>query len=41
VCEGTNKQNDYQYYLDRKRNIGDLHAQAPILWSASALLRQG
>ena len=39
VCEGTNKQNDYQYYLDRKRNIGDLHGQAPILWSASALLR--
>jgi len=39
VCEGTNKKNDYQYYLDRKRNIGDLHGQAPILWSASALLR--
>jgi unsaturated rhamnogalacturonyl hydrolase len=39
VCEGTNKKNDYQYYMDRKRNIGDLHGQAPILWSASALLR--
>jgi len=39
VCEGTNKKNDYQYYMDRKRNIGDLHGQAPILWSASAFLR--
>jgi unsaturated rhamnogalacturonyl hydrolase len=39
VCEGTNKQNDYRYYLERKRNVGDLHGQAPILWSASALLR--
>jgi unsaturated rhamnogalacturonyl hydrolase len=39
VCEGTNKKNDYQYYLDRKRNVGDLHGQAPILWSATALLR--
>jgi rhamnogalacturonyl hydrolase YesR len=40
VCEGTNKKNDYQYYIDRKRNIGDLHGQAPVLWSASAFLRQ-
>jgi rhamnogalacturonyl hydrolase YesR len=39
VCEGTNKLNDLQYYLDRKRNTGDLHGQAPILWCASALLR--
>ena len=39
VCEGTNKKNDRQYYLDRKRNIGDLHGQAPILWCATALLR--
>ena len=39
VCEGTNKKNDYQYYIDRKRNVGDLHGQAPILWSASAFLR--
>jgi unsaturated rhamnogalacturonyl hydrolase len=40
VCEGTNKKNDRQYYLDRKRNIGDLHGQAPILWCATALLRK-
>ena len=39
VCEGTNKKNDRQYYLDRKRNIGDLHGQAPVLWCATALLR--
>ena len=39
VCEGTNKKNDLQYYLDRARNTGDLHGEAPVLWSASALLR--
>ena len=39
VCEGTNKRNSYQYYLDRKRNIGDMHGQAPVLWCAAALLR--
>ncbi|UAY54164.1 glycoside hydrolase family 88/105 protein [Arachidicoccus terrestris] len=38
VCEGTNKKNDHQYYLDRKRNIGDLHGQAPLLWCATALI---
>ena len=39
VCEGTNKKNDRQYYLWRKRNVGDLHGQAPVLWCANALLR--
>jgi unsaturated rhamnogalacturonyl hydrolase len=39
VCEGTNKKNDRQYYLERKRNVGDLHGQAPILWCANAWLR--
>ena len=39
VCEGTNKKNDHQYYLDRKRITGDLHGQAPLLWCATALLR--
>jgi rhamnogalacturonyl hydrolase YesR len=39
VCEGTNKKNDRQYYLDRGRLTGDLHGQAPVLWCASALLR--
>ena len=40
VCEGTNKKNDRQYYLDRKRITGDMHGQAPVLWTASALLRK-
>jgi hypothetical protein len=40
VCEGTNKNNDLQYYLDRKRLTGDLHGEAPVLWSATALLRK-
>ncbi len=39
VCEGTNKKNDRQFYLDRKRVTGDMHGQAPILWCATALLR--
>ncbi|HKI70715.1 MAG TPA: glycoside hydrolase family 88 protein, partial [Verrucomicrobiae bacterium] len=39
VCEGTNKGHTVQYYLDRKRNVGDLHGEAPILWTASALMR--
>jgi unsaturated rhamnogalacturonyl hydrolase len=39
VCEGTNKKNDRQYYLDRKQNVGDLHGQAPLLWCANAWLR--
>jgi unsaturated rhamnogalacturonyl hydrolase len=39
VCEGTNKKNDRQYYLDRQRRTGDLHGQAPVLWCATALLR--
>ncbi len=39
VCQGTGKQNDLQYYLDRLRFTGDLHGQAPILWCASAFLR--
>ena len=25
VCEGTNKKNDYQYYLDRGKKVGDMH----------------
>ena len=37
VCEGTNAKNDYKYYIDRKRNTGDLHGQAPLLWCANAL----
>jgi rhamnogalacturonyl hydrolase YesR len=39
VCEGTGTKNDRDYYLNRKRITGDFHGQAPILWCASALLR--
>jgi unsaturated rhamnogalacturonyl hydrolase len=46
VCQGTNKYNPLTdgpdgraYYLARKRNTGDLHGQAPVLWCATALLR--
>jgi rhamnogalacturonyl hydrolase YesR len=41
VCEGTNKFDNMQYYLDRHRQTGNLHGQAPVLWAASALLRDG
>lgn len=40
VCEGTNKKNDRQYYLDRKRITGDMHGQAPVLWCVFALLEK-
>ena len=40
VCEGTNRKNDYQYYLDRKQKTGDMHGQAPILWCVNALLKK-
>ena len=49
VCSGTNKAaqvvgpdlaTQLKFYLERPRKVGDLHGQAPILWSASALLRE-
>jgi len=48
VCMGTDKgghvvgadlAKQYQFYVDRPRKTGDLHGQAPLLWSASAFLR--
>ena len=39
VCEGTNKTDDYDFYMKRARVVGDLHGQSPMLWCASALLR--
>lgn len=39
VCTGTGKFDSLQYYLDRKRETGNLHGQAPVLWAATALLR--
>ena len=35
VCEGTNIKN---HYMNRKQITGDLHAHAPLLWCAVALL---
>ncbi|MGH9599629.1 MAG: glycoside hydrolase family 88/105 protein [Terracidiphilus sp.] len=39
VCEGTNKKDNKEYYLERKRHTGDFHGQETVLWAASALLR--
>lgn len=48
VCVGTNKafqevggdlQKQLEFYLARKRDKGDLHGQAPVLWTAAALLK--
>ena len=48
VCIGTNKafqevgpdlEKQLQFYLARPRRTGDLHGQAPVLWTATALLR--
>jgi rhamnogalacturonyl hydrolase YesR len=36
---GTDRAAQVQYYLDRPRIVGDFHGQAPVMWSASALLR--
>lgn len=40
ICEGTGAGSSRQYYYDRKRLVGDLHGQAPVLWCATALLRK-
>jgi rhamnogalacturonyl hydrolase YesR len=37
---GTSPATQIRYYLDRPRTVGDLHGQAPLLWTASALMRQ-
>jgi unsaturated rhamnogalacturonyl hydrolase len=40
VCAGTGKSEDIEYYLNRPRNTGDLHGQAPVLWFAYSLLAE-
>ncbi len=40
VCEGTGTKNDRQHYYDRQRITGDFHGQAPVLWCATALIRE-
>ncbi len=39
VCEGTGTSTDRLHYMNRKRNTGDFHGQAPVLWCTAALLR--
>lgn len=39
VCVGTGKGPSVAYYLARARQTGNLHGQAPVLWTATALLR--
>lgn len=39
VCVGTDKGASREYYLERSRETGNLHGQAPMLWTAAALLR--
>lgn len=38
VCDGTDKKNSHEYYMKRPRVLGDLHGQAAVLWSATALM---
>jgi len=38
ICVGTNVGTSRQYYLDRARQVGDFHGQAPVAWCAAALL---
>lgn len=40
VCIGTDKGFSVQYYMDRKRVVGDLHGQAATMWATMALLRK-
>ena len=38
VCVGTDKNTNRMYYLQRPTETGNLHGQAPMLWTAAALL---
>lgn len=40
VCEGTNKNNDRKFYLNRRTLPGNMHGQAPILWCVTAFLEK-
>jgi rhamnogalacturonyl hydrolase YesR len=39
VCIGTDKGKTREYYLNRPRETGNLHGQAPMMWTAAALLK--
>jgi unsaturated rhamnogalacturonyl hydrolase len=40
ICIGTGQSTDVNYYLNRPRETGDFHGQAPVLWFAYALLQK-
>lgn len=40
ICVGTSQSKDKNYYLNRPRQAGDLHGQAPVLWCTWALLEK-
>lgn len=40
ICVGTDKKNDFNYYLDRPQMTGDYHGQGPYLWCAAALIEK-
>ena len=40
ICVGTSQSKEKEYYLNRPRQVGDLHGQAPVLWCAWALLEK-
>lgn len=40
VCEGTNRSTERDFYLGRRRLLGNMHGQAPILWCATAFLEK-
>jgi rhamnogalacturonyl hydrolase YesR len=37
VCTGTGASSDVQFYFDRPREIGNTHAEAGIIWAATAM----
>ncbi len=39
VCTGTGASSDVQYYFDRPREIGNTHAEAAVIWAATAMER--
>jgi hypothetical protein len=45
VCRGVLRviqvRADLAYYYERNRWTGDFHGQAPVMWAAGALLRDG
>ena len=38
VCEGTNRTNDRDFYINRRTLPGNMHGQAPVIWCATAML---